>query len=99
MEQSDLKRLADLLRKAADIISEPLPFDSPDAGREEPEFDPEPQLSLEDVRTVLSRLTRSGHTDEVRGLLEKYGAKRLSDVDPSNYSALLKGAEGITDAS
>lgn len=54
---------------------------------------PKPELKLEDVRAVLADISRAGHTAEVRALIEKYGADRLSKVDPKNYEALLRDAE------
>lgn len=54
---------------------------------------PKPELRLEDVRAVLADISRASHTAEVRALIEKYGANRLSKVDPKNYEALLHDAE------
>ena len=54
--------------------------------------------TLEAVRAVLAEKSRTGHTAEVRSLLEKYGATKLSQIDPANYKALLADAEVITDA-
>ena len=56
---------------------------------------PKPELKLEDVRPVLANISRAGHTAEVRALLKKYGAAKLSAVDTANYEALLKDAEVI----
>ena len=53
----------------------------------------EPPLTLEAVRAVLADKSRSGHTAEVRSLLQKYGASKLSEIDPANYKALLADAE------
>lgn len=58
-----------------------------------PAATPKPELKLEDVRAVLADISRAGHTAEVRALIEKYGADRLSKVDPKNYEALLRDAE------
>lgn len=52
-----------------------------------------PALKLEDVRKVLAQKARAGLTDEVRALIQKYGADRLSEVDPVHYAALLADAE------
>jgi len=54
--------------------------------------------TLEAVRAVLAEKSRTGHSAEVRSLLEKYGATKLSQIDPANYKALLADAEVITDA-
>ena len=58
-----------------------------------PAATPKPELKLEDVRAVLADISRAGHTAEVGALIEKYGADRLSKVDPKNYEALLRDAE------
>lgn len=60
--------------------------------------DPKPVLKLEDVRAILSEKSRAGYTAAVRELLQKYGASKLSQVDPSNYEALLRDAEVIGNA-
>jgi hypothetical protein len=57
--------------------------------------EPKPELKLEDVRSVLAGKSRAGHTAEVRDLLQKYGATKLSAIDPANYEALMKDAEAI----
>ena len=61
--------------------------------------EPKPELKLEDVRAVLAEKSRAGHTAEVRTLLQKYGAEKLSAVDPANYEALMKDAEVIGNGS
>lgn len=60
---------------------------------------PKPHLKLEDVRTVLAEKSRAGHTADVRALLKKYGAAKLSEIDPANYEALLQDAEVIGNGS
>ena len=58
--------------------------------KQEPEEKP---LTLEEVRAVLAEKSRSGHTEEVRALLNKHGADKLSEIDPAKYPALLAEAE------
>lgn len=58
----------------------------------------EPELKLEDVRAVLADMSRKGHTAEIRALLQKYGAAKLSGIDPANYKALLKEVEDLDHA-
>lgn len=60
------------------------------AAKQEPEEKP---LTLEEVRAVLAEKSRSGHTEEVRALLNKHGADKLSEIDPAEYPALLAEAE------
>jgi len=58
----------------------------------------EPVLTLEAVRAVLADKSRAGFTAQIRSLLQKYGASKLSGIDPANYKTLLADAEGLTDA-
>ena len=53
----------------------------------------EKPLTLEEVRMVLAEKSRAGHTAEVRALLVKHGADKLSDIDSAKYPALLAEAE------
>ena len=50
-------------------------------------------ITLEEVRAVLAEKSRAGHTAKVRELLEKYGATKLSEIEPSQYTSLLAEAE------
>lgn len=61
--------------------------------------EPKPELKLEDVRAVLAEKSRASHTAEVRALLKKYGAAKLSEINPANYEALMKDAEVIGNGS
>ena len=50
-------------------------------------------IMLEEVRSILAEKSMAGFTEEVRGLLEKHGAPKLSQINPANYAALLADAE------
>ena len=56
---------------------------------------PAEAVPLEKVRAVLADKSRLGHTVEVKALLQKHGAVKLSEVDPAEYAALLAEAEGL----
>ena len=58
----------------------------------------EPKLTLEDVRGVLADIARCGNREGVKTLLEKYGASKLSAIDPKDYASLLKDAEVLRNA-
>lgn len=49
-------------------------------------------LTLVEVRAVLADKSRDGFTDQIRALLEKYGAPKLSEIDPSSYRDLADEA-------
>ena len=53
------------------------------------------KATLEDVRAVLLEKRRTGHADEIRALLAKHNAAKLTEVNPEDYDALLKDAEEI----
>ncbi|AQU03374.1 DNA ligase [Dehalococcoides mccartyi] len=52
-------------------------------------------VTLEQVRAVLAEKSRSGHTADVRDLLQKHGASKLSEIDPAKFEALLGEASTI----
>lgn len=57
---------------------------------------PEQQtVTFVQLRSRLSEISRSGHTAEVKELIAKYGADKLSDLAESDYAALLAEAEGL----
>ena len=52
-------------------------------------------VSLEQVRGVLAQKTQLGFTKDVKTLLTKYSASKLSDVAPKDYEALMRDAEEL----
>lgn len=55
----------------------------------------EKTCEIEDVRKILADKSRLGHTAKIRELLEKYEAKKLSEIDPSNYKDLVADVEKL----
>jgi hypothetical protein len=55
----------------------------------------EPQITIEQVRAVLAAKSQDGKTREVKALLMKYDAGKLSGVKPEDYASLLKEAEAL----
>ena len=55
----------------------------------------EKPVALEDVRVVAAKSARAGGTEQVKALIEKHGADKLSAVPPAEYGALLAELEGI----
>ena len=49
-------------------------------------------VAIEDVRAVMAQKTQEGKSQGIKELLQKYGAVKLSAVDPAHYPALLKEA-------
>lgn len=63
-----------------------------DAPVAEQQSAPAPTVTIEEVRAVLSELSRAGKTAQVKELLKKHGGEKLSVVDPAEYPALLQEA-------
>jgi len=58
--------------------------------------EPSPKkLTLEDVRKVAADKSRLGFTEDVRALIKKYGADRLSGISEEKYADFLKELEAI----
>lgn len=90
----DLRSLADSVQAVADAM---LP-NEPTVDAEPTVPAPQKELTLEEVRAVLGEKSRAGFTAEIQALLKKYGAPKLSGIDPKRYEALLKDVEGLKDA-
>ena len=63
-----------------------------------PAKEPKDLPKLEDVRAVLADISRNGKTAEMKALLTKFGATKLSDIPTDKYPELLMAAEAIRNA-
>lgn len=97
----DMRSLADSIQAVCDAMEserlsdnggerESVKEKAEDTKEEEKES---PKLTLEKVRAVLAEKSRAGGTAEVREIIQKFGAKRLSEIDPKDYAAILKETE------
>ena len=101
-KMNDMVMTIEELRSAAAAINEAASWLAEQFGgtadKSPAKEEKKPELKLEDVRAVLAEKSRAGHTAAIRTLLQKYGASKLSAVDPKHYEALLKDAEVLDDA-
>jgi len=84
----DMRSLADSLQAVADAM---------------PESEVKAEISgantevktptREEVRAGLAEKSRKGHTAEIKALLIKHGADKLSEIRPTEYQSLLKDVE------
>ncbi|MDD4370400.1 MAG: rRNA biogenesis protein rrp5 [Anaerostipes sp.] len=107
---TDIRSLADSLQALVEAVSEgsteeklPVKKVAPKKKpAEEPKPEPQPkeekQLTLEDVRAICADKSRKGFTAEVKAILTKHGADKLSEVDPAEYKALLAEVEVLGNA-
>ena len=92
----DLRSAAATINEVANTLAEMFSAASDDEANDAA-APAEPQLTLEQVRAVLADKSRMGFTAEIRALLQKYGAAKLSGIDPANYKALVTDAEVLGD--
>ena len=89
---SDMRSLADSIEVVCNAMTE-----SDAAPEEVPATKTEPanesDIPLEKVRMALAEKSQLGFTAEVRALIGKYGADKLSAVDKAHYADILKDAE------
>ena len=89
-----MRSLADSIQAMAEILAGTEPAEP--SQQSEPEAKTIPKaVKLEQVRAALAEKSQAGFTAEVRGLLEKYGAPKLSQIDPANFASLLADAEAL----
>jgi len=92
---SELKRCGEILISVSETLTEMFSSAEPEPPKQE-EKPQEPEakpLTLEDVRAVLADKSRKGYTADIRALLRKHGAEKLSGIDPAEYPALVREAE------
>lgn len=53
-------------------------------------------ISLTDVRAVALKLSKAGKQDALKEAFAIFGAKKLSDVKPEDYPALMEELKAIT---
>ena len=93
----DLHSLADSVQAVCDAVTEGLSEEQQSTVIEEkPAVEEKPSISLEQVRSVLAEKSQAGNTAEVRAIIGKYGASRLSEIDAKDYAAVLKDAEELS---
>lgn len=95
---SDMAAVIEELRTAAAAINDAANWLAEmfsGTGDAEPAATAEPAPTLEQVRAVLADKSRQGHTAEIRSLLQKHGADKLSEITPAEYPALLAEVEAL----
>ena len=90
----EIKENAENLASSIGVLLTALENDE-ELPKEEKVKQEEKTYEIEDVRKILADKSRLGHTAKIRKLLEKYGAKKLSEIDPSNYKGLVADVEKL----
>ena len=95
----ELRHAAAAINDIANWLTEAFSGDSEpkaDAAPAPTVKEPESVLAFEDVRAILADKSREGFTAQIRELLQKYGASKLSEVDATHYKALIADVEGLS---
>ena len=77
-----------------DHAGEILPGEEPEV-EEQQEPEAEVTCTFEEVRGIMSSLSGKGKKAEARELLQKFGAKRLSEVQEKDFAALAAAAKAV----
>lgn len=91
----EIKKDAENLASSIGVLLKALESDEEVPKEGEEVKQEEKTYEIEDVRKILADKSRLGHTAKIRELLEKYGAKKLSDIEPSNYEDLVEDVEKL----
>ena len=94
----DIHSLADSLQALANAIARDDVANESLATAVESAAKPPVTVTLEQVRAVLAEKSHDGLTEQVRGLLQKYGAQKLSAIASDRYPDLLRDAKELNDA-
>ena len=101
----NVRSLGDSLQILADAIASDEPKEEPKKkSKSKSESKPEPlaedkcDVTLETVRAVCAEKSRAGFTAEVKAIITKYGADKLSAVKPEDYAAVLAEVEVLGNA-
>ena len=90
----EIKEDAENLASSIGVLLTALESDE-ELPKEEKVKQEEKTYEIEDVRKILADKSRLGHTAKIRKFLEKYGAKKLSEIEPSNYNDLVADVEKL----
>ena len=88
----DMRSLADSLQSIADSIQGNTAAPEETTAQS---VDNTPQITIDQVRTLLAEKSGEGKTQAVKELLYKYDAGKLSGVKPEDYAALMEEARKL----
>ena len=84
--------------KAVEIKAAKVLEDKKATKKAEPKAEPKdetPAYTFEELRKAFAAKSHAGFTVEVKALIGKNGASRLSDINESDYAAIMKELEVI----
>ncbi len=94
---SELSTLSVMIRSLAQEPKETSEATVPTQESKPVEKKADPKEKLLEVRKTLAEYSQAGFTKEVRGILAKFGAKKLSEIKPEDYDAVLAEAKKLNE--
>ena len=55
----------------------------------------EPPITIPQIRAVLAEKSQAGLTEKVKELVQSYGVKKLSEIDPEKFPEVLAAAKAL----
>ena len=92
---NDLACLAASIAEIAEELKAMYDFDHGNASAPEPSAEQPKPPELAEVRAFLADKSREGHTEAIRAIILRHGSGKLSEVDPSEYAAILAEAREL----
>ena len=94
--------IADAARKVEQFCchgaaEDEIDHDGGEADAIQPNRHEKPRPTFEEVRAFLANRSRAGFAAEIRAMLNKHGASKLSELDPCHYQAILAEAKELVD--
>ena len=98
----DIRNWAQNMLEYGVELNPPLPqqYNAEDAAetlvesKDEPET-PAEEIKLEEVRAKLAALSQAGKQEQVKKLITKFGAKKLTEIPKDKYPELIQEAEAL----
>lgn len=86
-----VRQVEALMKRSNISTSEPTATEQP-----QPEVVATPSdepVTIEQIRKILAEKSQNGKQPAVKHLINQYGVRRLTEIDPTRYAELLKQAE------
>ena len=96
LQIKELRSCGESIIEIANALAEMFSSQAAEDTPPKPDSKAEPKApAFEEVRHRMTVIAQAGYSAEVKALITKYGARKLSDIDPSKYEELLKEADAL----
>lgn len=92
-EQPKTQKTESSAKTKAKAKAEPAPEPAPEPA--EP-AEPDQEVSIEQVRATFMEKNSPANRAHLKGLLDEYGVKKVTDLDPKHYPVILKALETLS---